>query len=650
VRPTVPRGLAAAIVLALAVAPRAAADPASEARLEVDAPKLAHAGVDTAITVRVPGAAPGARVEVADAAGRLLAEATLDPDASAILRFPAPAGGDLVVRAPDLAPPARVDVSVRTIPGWLSLVPPLLAIGCALVFRQVVPALVAGVWAGAWLVHGGPIAGAMRTMDVYVVGALTDRDRVSILVFSLLLGGMVGVVSRSGGMLGLVRAFTPLATTRRRGQLVTWLLGLVVFFDDYANTLLVGNTMRPVTDRLRVSREKLAYVVDSTAAPVASIALVSTWIGYQVSLVGDALAGVGSPLEAYGVFLRSIAYNFYPLFALVLGVAIATMGRDFGPMLAAERRAAGGKVLADTAVPLADFDREGLSPEPHAPHRWWNAAIPVLTVLLVTFAALWSTGRAALVAEGRAAGTLPPWSLGIEGLGAVFGAGQSYEALLLGSAAGCLAAIALAVAQRILGAGQAVAAWVGGIKSMALAIVILALAWAISDVCGALDTPEFLVSVVADVLDPRALPAIVFVLAAATAFATGTSWTTMGILIPLAVPTVYGVAAAAGASPAELERLLVVCVSAVLAGAIFGDHCSPISDTTVMSSMASGCDHLDHVRTQLPYALVGGAVAIVAGYVPAGLGVHPAPCLAAGAIALVVLVRLAGRTTDAPAT
>jgi Na+/H+ antiporter NhaC len=512
----------------------------------------------------------------------------------------------------------------------------------ALFFHQVVPALLAGIWIGGWIVFAGPVAGGMRTVDRYVIGALADSDHASIIVFSLLLGGMVGIVSRSGGTHGLVDALRPYATDSRRGQVVTWVLGLLIFFDDYANTLLVGNTMRPVTDRLRISREKLAYIVDSTAAPVASIALVSTWIGYEVSLIGDSLDSVGLHVEAYGVFLRSLPFNFYPVLALVFGLLVATGVRDFGPMLRAERRARDGRVLAEGAVPLSDFDSPTLTPPDGKPRRWINAVAPVCVVLVVTFAALWHTGVEALAA----AGTVVP--SGFEGVGAVFGAGDSFRSLLWASLAGCLVALLLATVQRILSVSHAMTAWLDGIRSMTPAIVILVLAWSISNVCSDLDTSGFMVAMLSDRLDPRLVPVIVFTISAITAFATGTSWGTMAILIPLAVPTAHGVALAAGYDADHDMAILLCSVSAVLAGAIFGDHCSPISDTTVMSSMASGCDHVDHVRTQLPYAGVVGAVAIVFGYVPAGFGLSPWLCLLAGSICLFSILRWIGRPVAGP--
>jgi len=623
-----------------------AADGATpgEPPIAVKPPTVAVNGLTATITVtatdRLPS--PTLDLEVRNTSNQVVASGTLTDRDALSLELPGDRGtGPWVVRAPGAYTDGK-SFELRAIAGWLTLLPPVIAILFALLLRQVVPALLAGIYIGAWTLHGGPLVGVLRAIDTYIVGA-ANSNRVSILIFSMLLAGMVGVISRSGGTIGLVEALTPYATDSRRGQVVTWILGILVFFDDYANTLLVGNTMRPVTDRLKVSREKLAYIVDSTAAPVASIALVSTWIGYEVSLIGSSLQAVGSDLEPYTVFLHSLPYNFYPVLALVFGLAVAASGRDFGPMLAAERRALGGKLLSDTAVPLADFEAREFEPPADTPRRWINAVAPVLVVLTVTFAGLWFTGRASLLSDGDSAGAAALPDLGIEGLGAVFGAGNSFRALLWGSLAGCVVALALAVGQRIVSFKDGVAAWAGGIKSLTVAIIILMLAWSIGDICGALNTSGFLVNLLSDALDPRLLPAVIFSFAAVTAFSTGTSWGAMGILIPLAVPTAHGLAQAAGMDAGQAHGILLGSVSAVLAGAIFGDHCSPISDTTVLSSMSSGCDHVDHVRTQLPYALVVAGVSLFVGYLPTGFGAPPWVGMLAGAACLLALIRWVGR-------
>ncbi len=506
---------------------------------------------------------------------------------------------------------------------WWSLVPPLLAIGLALVFRDVILSLFLGVWLGAAILAGGSVpAGFLRTVDTHMRGALVDSDHISIILFSLLLGGMVAVMSRSGGTHGIVKLLEPLATTPRRAQLVTWLMGVLIFFDDYSNTLIVGNAMRPVTDRHRVSREKLSFLVDSTAAPVACIALVSTWIGYEVSLLGDALRSGGSELNPFTVFLASIPYNFYPWLALAVGLTAALTRRDWGPMLAAERRAAEGEVLAASARPLADYENAGLAPDEDVPLRWYNAALPVLSVVLVTLVGLWITGRQALTAEGAAR----------PGLTTIIGASDPFTVLLWASLIGLTLAVGLAVFQGLLSLRDAMDAAVRGFKSMLMAVVVLTLAWSLGGVCTELETARFLVGSVGPWLPVDLVPTAVFLVAAMVSFATGTSWGTMAILTPLAVPLVL-----TGAQTHLHHHLMAAVVGSILGGAVFGDHCSPISDTTIMSSMASGCDHVDHVRTQLPYALLAALAALLLGYLPEAFADVPSWVSLPVAFAAVVL-------------
>jgi Na+/H+ antiporter NhaC len=522
-----------------------------------------------------------------------------------------------------MAPPASVVSGT-----WWSLLPPLVAISLALAFRDVLLSLFVGVWLGATVLADGNVgAGFLRVVDTYARNALTDPDKLSIILFSMLLGGMVGVMSRSGGTQGVVNALEPLATTPRRAQVVSWLMGVAIFFDDYSNTLIVGNTMRPVTDRHHISREKLAYVVDSTAAPVACIALISTWVGYQVSLVGDALDKVGSHLNPFGVFLGSIPFAFYPIFALAVTFAVAVSGRDWGPMLAAERRARKGELLAATSQPLADYESTGLAPDDDAPKRWWNAAVPVFLVVGTTLVGLYLTGRASLAADGV---DRPSLSL-------IVGASDPFTVLLWASEIGLAAAVVLAIGQRILSVRQALEAMVNGFKSMFMAFVVLTLAWSLGQVCTDLATATFLKGAVGPHVPPDLLPMSIFLVAAAVSFATGTSWGTMAILTPLAMPLVFH---ASEADPLTLSAT----VSAILGGSVFGDHCSPISDTTILSSMASSCDHVDHVRTQLPYALFGAGVSVFIGYLPEAVhGISPWLLLVAGIAFIALSVRFVAK-------
>jgi Na+/H+ antiporter NhaC len=520
---------------------------------------------------------------------------------------------------------ASAEAEARVILGWLALLPPIIAISLALIFKDVLVSLFVGIFSGALLLfEWNPVTAFVGSVEHFVVPQVADSTKAGILVFTLFLGGMVGLITRSGGTHGIVDRVHGLATNARRGQLTTWLLGVLVFFDDYANALIVGSTMRPVTDRLRISREKLAYIVDSTAAPVASVFPISSWIGFEVGLIAGALVALQLPYNAYTTFLASIPYRFYPLFALVLGFTIAATGRDFGPMLKAERRASKeGKVLADDAVPLADYRSKVLAPPEGAPQRAFNAFLPILTVIAV-----------ALFGFVNRDFRSPDF--------------DSIPILLWASFTGMVMAAVLPFAQRILTIRQSMAAMVEGFKSMVLALAVLVLAWSIGSVCTELHTADFVVELTRDILSPFWLPVLIFALSAIVAFATGTSWGTLGILMPIVVPIANGLALAAGmpVQTAGYDAILVGTISSVLAGSVWGDHCSPISDTTILSSTASGCDHIAHVRTQMPYALAAGILGMLVGDIPTAYGLPPWISLLVGSAIIVIGVRWLGRRSD----
>ncbi|MCP4570720.1 MAG: Na+/H+ antiporter NhaC family protein [bacterium] len=523
--------------------------------------------------------------------------------------------------------------------GWVSVIPPLLAIGLALVARQVVVALLAGLWVGATLVAGDPFQGFLRLGDRYLVGALADDSHAAILVFSTILGGMVGVLARSGATEGIVHWLSSRVSSRRGGMVSTAVMGTLIFFDDYANTLLVGSTMRPLTDKLRISREKLSYLVDSTAAPVATVAVISTWVGFEVGLIQDAMARLGDDAAAYTFFLRSIPFGYYPLLTLVFVYLLAVTGRDLGPMRQAEIRAHRlGQVLRPGAQPASDVGDLGVaeSAADRPPAHPLLAGLPILTVILTTAFGLYFNGLQAAVEKGIASPTLRE----------VLNNADSFAVLTWAALGGAVLAVVLVVATRRQALADAVEGWVSGAKAMMIAMVILVLAWSLSAVCESLGTADFLVETARQGLSARVLPALAFVLAAAVSFATGTSWGTMAILVPLIYPLGAELPVAAGLDAAVAERIHLAAVSAVLAGAVFGDHCSPISDTTILSSLATGADHVDHVKTQLPYALLVGSAAMAVGYLPVGWGLSPWISLAVGVVILVAVLVWRGRHMD----
>ncbi len=523
---------------------------------------------------------------------------------------------------------AEIDRSDRdhSPPAWTSILPPLVAIVLALVFRHVLLALIIGVWLGAFLLTGmSPVSSFARLLDTHLVGAIADRGHASILLFSLLLGGMLGLITQSGGAKGLASWVRGDTKSRRRSQLTTWFLGLLIFFDDYANSLLVGASMRPVTDRLRISREKLAFLVDATAAPVSSLALISSWIAVEVGYIEDQFVHLGIERDAYVTFIETIPYRFYPLLMLLFVAWVALRGRDFGPMLRAERRAAEeGLLMRSGAHPASDFHDEAVREDVEG--RPMNALIPVVVVVLVAGAGIYFDGRAKVLATG-----LEP------SLRAIVGAASSSAALLWASGAGCLAGLVMSLSSRALTLGDSMDAWMAGMRGMLLAVSILVLAWALGGVCRDLHSAEFLIGIVGDWLTPMWIPATVFVLAAVVSFATGTSWGTMAILFPLVVPLAHQIA------PGN-EGILLGAVSSILAGSVWGDHCSPISDTTILSSMATSCDHMDHVRTQLPYALLVGLVGLLCAEIPVAAGWYgPWVGLMVAGVAMIVAFELLSR-------
>jgi Na+/H+ antiporter NhaC len=646
-----PRWIAGLASLVLVTAAPVLADAqetgADATRALVDGPVIVVPGAGFGLVVEVFGSQAAGEIHIGTETGRVLASRELAMAEGGRLEF-----SGLVIDGAEDLPLSVVSAGssvigtfdAKVFPGWISLLPPLLAIILALVFKEVVTSLFLGVWLGGFFVAGlNPITGTMRAIDTFVTPVLVDYDHAAILVFSFLLGGMVGVISKSGGTRGIVEAVRPLATTPRRAQLATYLSGLAIFFDDYANTLIVGNTMRPITDRMKVSREKLAYIVDSTAAPVAAIVFVSTWVGFEISLIGDGLAAaaaqsstapdVAATLQsanAFTIFIHSIPYLFYPLLALLMVGLIVFLQRDFGPMLTAERRASRGEGLhREGAMLMSEAGSDKMDPVEGAPLRWYNAVLPVLTVVVVVLLGLYLQGRSNL---GRP-GTL--WE--------IFAEASAFDALLWGSLSGCIVAILLAVGQRILSMPQAIDGLVGGMRAMFLAGIILILAWSLGSVTEVLGTAPYISGLLEGNLPAQLLPALVFVTAASIAFATGTSWGTMGILLPIVIPLAVALGGTADAAAGTAYVILLGSIASVLAGSIFGDHCSPISDTTVMSSMASACDHVDHVRTQLPYALVVGVVGIFVGNIPTAYGFPVWVSLLLGGAILFALLRFYGK-------
>ena len=526
-------------------------------------------------------------------------------------------------------------------PLWLSVIPPLLVILIAFLFREVISSLTIGIISGIGIMeyytHEGSVLSAFpRLIDTYLVDSLANEDHIAVILFSTLIGGMVAVISKNGGMSAVVSKLARRANTPRSGQLVTWFLGLAIFFDDYANTLVVGNTMRPLTDKLKISREKLSYIVDSTAAPVAAIAFITTWIGAELGYIQGALDTINSSGEvisesAYGIFFGSLQYSYYPLLCLFFMFLIIWTEKDFGPMFKAEKDAHQLSIKPEETDSLKDFE-----PIEGAVLRPVNAILPILTIISVTVIGLFVTGDAAEHFSN------PELSFGLK-LSKTIGSADSYKALLWASLSGLIVALFLSVSQGILSLSESVESSLKGFKSMIDAVIILILAWALAAITDDMHTADYLAGVVSGSVSFWLIPAITFVISALVAFSTGSSWGTMAIIYPLMLPLTWVISIESGQDAETALMLFYNTTSCVLAGSVLGDHCSPISDTTILSSLATKCDHIQHVRTQLPYALVVGLVALVLTIVSAFIKIHGLVFMIVGAIVLWLIVKMFGK-------
>ena len=606
-----------------------AALPYTALAIEIETPTVALSGVP--LSYIVSDAEPGApvRITVRDKSYSAVADADGRAEFSDVVVDEA---GEASVSASTGT--ASAETSVRVIPGWISVLPAVLAIAVALTLRNVIPALLLGLWLGATALQSFSLKGAgvglLDVFQVFVRGALADADRASIVLFTMMIGGMVGIITRNGGMASIVLAIVSRAKTAVGGQVAVWLMGLMIFFDDYSNTLVVGNTARSLTDHLKVSREKLAYIVDSTAAPVACIALITTWIGYQIGLIDQSLGTIAGleDMQAYSVFIQSIPYSFYPILAIIFVFMVSSSGLDFGPMYKAEMRARAGQVKPEVEEALPALEGEELTPKDNIPLRAFNAFIPIIVLVVALGVSLIALG------EG-------------DSLTQILESTEPYKAMMYASFVGVLVAATLTIGQGILSVHETIDAWYGGLRATLFGMIILVLAWSLSDVTATLNTASYLVTLLADSIPVALIPAIAFVLAAITAFTTGTSWGTMAILMPLIIPLAWAVMVINGIGDPSGMHILYSSVACVLAGAVWGDHCSPISDTTVLSSIASGCNHIEHVRTQLPYAMLVGGVALLIGTIPGGFGLPPWISILVGVGLLYTVLRTLGRRAAA---
>ena len=497
--------------------------------------------------------------------------------------------------------------------GIWTLIPPIVAIVLAFITKNVVISLFIGILSGSFLVSlaGHNVFGAFIQAFLDFVNralnSLADPWNAGIVLQVLAIGGVINLVAKMGGAKAIAEALAKKAKTVKSTQLTTWLLGLCVFFDDYANSLIVGPIMRPVADKMKISREKLAFIIDATAAPVAGLAIISTWIGLEVSLIGEGFNSIGVEASGFGVFIQTIPYRFYNILILAFIVITALTLKEFGPMRKAEVAARNkNKSLKDEIAVEASAEMDELEPKEGVKLSIWNAIIPIGALIISALVAFYYSGYSTIIGGDPSAAQeimmSSPFSF--KGIMEAFAASDASVALFQSALFASVVAILMGVVKKIFTLSEAIEVWVDGMKGLIITGVILILAWSLGSVIKEL----------------------------------GTAYGTMSILMPLAIPLSHSI------NP-EMS-FVIVCTSAVLTGAIFGDHCSPISDTTILSSMGAGCNHIEHVKTQMWYSLFVAAVTILFGYIPSGFGVPIYVVLPLSLIALYVGVQIFGKKVE----
>ncbi len=533
--------------------------------------------------------------------------------------------------------------------GVWTLIPPLVAIILAFITKDVILSLFIGVFSGTYMLAimndniFVSFIKAIVGITQRVIDSMADSWNAGIMLQVLTIGGVVALITRMGGTKAVAEYLAKKAKNGVLAQVSTWVMGLFVFFDDYANALIVGPVMRPVTDKFKISRERLAFIIDATAAPIAGLAIISTWVGYEISVIKDAYGIIDmTNINAFSVFIQTIPYRFYNLFMIFFVLVTAIMSRDFGPMYHAQLRAKNGSVLSKNQNLKDPDEKEALEAKDGIELKMSNAIIPILVLISAAIIGFYLNGLSSLEADflktAKDGAVLPTFTFR-----EAFGAADASVVLFQAALFATIIAIMLGIYRKIFNISEAIGVWVKGWKTMIMTIVILLLAWSLSSVIKEIGTSKYLVNMLSGSLPSFILPSVIFILGSFISFSTGTSYGTMGILMPLAIPLAYAVGHSNGLVDVSLQEYIIMNIGAVLTGAIFGDHCSPISDTTILSSMGASCNHIDHVSTQFFYAITVGIIAVVAGYLPVGLNISVWLTLPMGFLAVFLVVRIFGK-------
>ena len=497
--------------------------------------------------------------------------------------------------------------------GILCLLPPVVAISLCFITKQVLISLFAGLFTGALVISGwNPIAGVGYSLAV-IIENMTDPSNAMLLLFTMFMGVGISFIWRLGGSFALAEAAKKRFKTRRSVCLATWGLGMGTSINDCLVAAVDGNVFRDICREYRISSEKFSYVLDSTAAPAAAI-FISDWIAYQIGMIGQGLDVAGiTEIQPVAAYIRSIPFNMYSILTLIFVGILMYTGKDYGPMLKAEMRCmTTGKFTRDGANPMLNVGSDLGEPKKTRP-MIKSFVLPIVLSLATILIGIYWTGREAAP----------------QGIMAILETCDARSALLWGSFVMALTGIVIALSSKIMNFDETMTCIVDGFKLMVLTGAILIMAWSLGSITKELGLAQYVIHLIGDNIPFGLLPPLILLLSIGVAFATGTSWGTMAIMTPLAIPLAYSLTGDV--------NVAIAMSGAVLSGAILGDHASPVSDTTVMASIFSGADHIDHVQTQLPYALtVGGVIAVL--YTIYGFTrVSPFVLLPIGVVILVVL-------------
>ena len=484
-----------------------------------------------------------------------------------------------------------------------SLVPPVVAIALALITKEVYSSLFVGILVGGMFYSGFSFEGTItHIFQEGIVGVLSDSYNVGILIFLVILGTMVCLMNKAGGSTAFGEWASSHIKSRVGAQLATIVLGVLIFIDDYFNCLTVGSVMRPVTDAQNVSRAKLAYLIDATAAPVCIIAPISSWAA--------AVTGFVEGEDGFSIFIRAIPYNFYAVLTIVMMIAMVVMRVEYGPMKVHEDNAKKGDIYTTPDRPYANAEEETVD---NGKGKVMDLLIPIISLIICCVIGMIYTGGF------------------FDGVGFVeaFSGSDASQGLVYGSFFAFVITIVLYLVRRVLKFDECMACLPDGFKAMVPAILILVFAWTLKSMTDSLGAAEYVAGIVAGSAEGMVnlLPAIIFLVGCFLAFATGTSWGTFGILIPIVVHAFEG----------KTETMMIIAISACMAGAVCGDHCSPISDTTIMASAGAQCNHINHVNTQLPYAASCAVISFIT-YIIAGFVQSAWIALPAGIIMMLAFV------------